>query len=184
MFFFFSSRRRHTRLQGDWSSDVCSSDLEKNIRKNPPPLSSGRSATLTTYVDDDWKKPLKPGTWAHGLVTEVKSDHAIVRFGGVTARVVPPDFVWTDLSHTAEVFSPGDVDLFFIKDVKGQTAHVTLDQHPDVQGALVAIENSTGAVKALAGGYDFEESKYNRARQAGRQVGPPFKAYAYAPALL
>src|SRR6266566_5496322 len=28
MFFFFSSRRRHTRLQGDWSSDVCSSDLE------------------------------------------------------------------------------------------------------------------------------------------------------------
>src|SRR3989454_11486327 len=31
-FFFFSSRRRHTRLQGDWSSDVCSSDLE--IRRN------------------------------------------------------------------------------------------------------------------------------------------------------
>src|SRR5688500_19589679 len=29
MFFFFSSRRRHTRLQGDWSSDVCSSDLEE-----------------------------------------------------------------------------------------------------------------------------------------------------------
>src|ERR1039457_7622237 len=31
LFFFFSSRRRHTRLQGDWSSDVCSSDLEKEI---------------------------------------------------------------------------------------------------------------------------------------------------------
>src|SRR6266446_8010167 len=29
LFFFFSSRRRHTRLQGDWSSDVCSSDLAK-----------------------------------------------------------------------------------------------------------------------------------------------------------
>src|SRR5256885_4853288 len=29
-FFFFSSRRRHTRLQGDWSSDVCSSDLTAN----------------------------------------------------------------------------------------------------------------------------------------------------------
>src|SRR5256885_8542091 len=28
LFFFFSSRRRHTRLQGDWSSDVCSSDLD------------------------------------------------------------------------------------------------------------------------------------------------------------
>src|SRR5688500_19934298 len=30
--FFFSSRRRHTRLQGDWSSDVCSSDLLLNAR--------------------------------------------------------------------------------------------------------------------------------------------------------
>src|SRR5256885_9602806 len=29
VFFFFSSRRRHTRLQGDWSSDVCSSDLPR-----------------------------------------------------------------------------------------------------------------------------------------------------------
>src|SRR5256885_8738975 len=29
LIFFFSSRRRHTRLQGDWSSDVCSSDLKK-----------------------------------------------------------------------------------------------------------------------------------------------------------
>src|SRR5256885_17261246 len=32
--FFFSSRRRHTRLQGDWSSDVCSSDLAGVIHKN------------------------------------------------------------------------------------------------------------------------------------------------------
>src|SRR5256885_5645299 len=31
--FFFSSRRRHTRLQGDWSSDVCSSDLDESADK-------------------------------------------------------------------------------------------------------------------------------------------------------
>src|SRR2546426_6810295 len=35
-YFFFSSRRRHTRLQGDWSSDVCSSDLA--ARGRPPPI--------------------------------------------------------------------------------------------------------------------------------------------------
>src|SRR5256885_4782414 len=34
-FFFFSSRRRHTRLQGDWSSDVCSSDLVGSAWRNP-----------------------------------------------------------------------------------------------------------------------------------------------------
>src|SRR5256885_4545858 len=33
LFFFFSSRRRHTRLQGDWSSDVCSSDLQTKAPK-------------------------------------------------------------------------------------------------------------------------------------------------------
>src|SRR5688500_19886250 len=38
LIFFFSSRRRHTRLQGDWSSDVCSSDLV--ARKTAPPLPS------------------------------------------------------------------------------------------------------------------------------------------------
>src|SRR5256885_2421633 len=39
-FFFFSSRRRHTRLQGDWSSDVCSSDLRRT--RAPPARASGR----------------------------------------------------------------------------------------------------------------------------------------------
>src|SRR2546426_6546206 len=50
-FFFFSSRRRHTRLQGDWSSDVCSSDLRRCWRRpgtarQPSPTSGGRSARL------------------------------------------------------------------------------------------------------------------------------------------
>src|SRR2546426_8416301 len=39
LFFFFSSRRRHTRLQGDWSSDVCSSDLVEGFMPAPPSCS-------------------------------------------------------------------------------------------------------------------------------------------------
>src|SRR5256885_8783304 len=38
VFFFFSSRRRHTRLQGDWSSDVCSSDLSPGPRLMIPTI--------------------------------------------------------------------------------------------------------------------------------------------------
>ena len=60
----------------------------------------------------------------------------------------------------------------------------TLDQQPTVQGALVCIDNATGAIKAMVGGYDFDESKFNRARQAERQVGSSFKVYVYAEALL
>src|SRR5256885_8447848 len=45
-FFFFSSRRRHTRLQGDWSSDVCSSDLlkkEVHAKRIPLPVQIDRT---------------------------------------------------------------------------------------------------------------------------------------------
>src|SRR5256885_10733385 len=42
--FFFSSRRRHTRLQGDWSSDVCSSDLDDESIRNDKRATRGRTA--------------------------------------------------------------------------------------------------------------------------------------------
>src|SRR5437867_13400917 len=49
-FFFFSSRRRHTRSYGDWSSDVCSSDLfhgnARTAPSGPPRRSSARAAAL------------------------------------------------------------------------------------------------------------------------------------------
>src|SRR5256885_2481574 len=49
MFFFFSSRRRHTRLQGDWSSDVCSSDLiSKYMELAPSNLTYDRSSKTYT----------------------------------------------------------------------------------------------------------------------------------------
>ncbi|HZO98885.1 MAG TPA: PBP1A family penicillin-binding protein [Terriglobia bacterium] len=157
---------------------------ERNILRNPVMLASGIPASLETYADDDWKKPVKEGDLVHGLVVEVKPDHALIRVGQFTARVTPPDFAWTKKSQPQDVFSLGDLDLFLVKEVKGQTLHLSLDQEPDVDGALVAIENSTGAIKAMVGGYDWDRSKYNRARQAERQVGSSFKVYVYAQALM
>src|SRR5262245_31416626 len=52
-----------------------------------------------------------------------------------------------------------------------------------LQGALVALEPSTGAVRALVGGRDFAESRFNRATQAHRQSGSAFKPFVYAAAL-
>src|SRR5256885_11721687 len=45
-FFFFSSRRRHTRLQGDWSSDVCSSDLARRRRRRACGSGAGKPELL------------------------------------------------------------------------------------------------------------------------------------------
>jgi penicillin-binding protein 1A len=60
---------------------------------------------------------------------------------------------------------------------------VTLDQVPEVQGALTAIDPSTRRVVALSGGYDFHLSPFNRATQAHRQPGSSFKPFLYAAAL-
>jgi penicillin-binding protein 1A len=107
-----------------------------------------------------------------------------VRFGDITAKLAPADFAWTKKSLAADVFAPGDVDVFLIKEVKGTTVKATLDQEPDVQGALLAIDNSTGEIKAMVGGYNWTESKFNRAVQAARQVGSSFKVYVYAQAVM
>jgi len=60
---------------------------------------------------------------------------------------------------------------------------VQLEQQPAPQAAILAIDNSTGEIKAMVGGYSFEDSKFNRATQAFRQVGSSFKVYVYADAL-
>ena len=70
-----------------------------------------------------------------------------------------------------------------IKELAGIAAEVQLEQQPAAQAALVAIDNSTGEIKAMVGGYDFGESKFNRATQAMRQTGSSFKVYVYAEAL-
>jgi penicillin-binding protein 1A len=60
---------------------------------------------------------------------------------------------------------------------------VTLAQRPAVQGALVAMEPSTGRVVALVGGYDWTASQFDRVTQARRQVGSTIKPWIYAAAI-
>lgn len=57
----------------------------------------------------------------------------------------------------------------------------TVDE--DINGGMIAIESSSGKIKALIGGYDFRESQYNRVFQATRQIGSTIKPITYATAL-
>jgi penicillin-binding protein 1A len=56
------------------------------------------------------------------------------------------------------------------------------EQTPYLQGAVITMDNRTGAIRALVGGRDYRDSKYNRAFQAYRQVGSTFKPFVYAAA--
>src|SRR5207237_8754031 len=57
------------------------------------------------------------------------------------------------------------------------------DYTPYLQGALVSLEANTGYIRAMIGGRDFDDSKYNRATQAIRQPGSTFKPFVYSPAV-
>lgn len=79
---------------------------------------------------------------------------------------------------------PGDVvEVGDIVRVHQRDGSLELSQLPDIQGALVALEPSDGAIRALVGGFDFNASKFNRAIQARRQPGSNFKPFLYAAAI-
>jgi len=59
----------------------------------------------------------------------------------------------------------------------------TLTQLPEVEGAMVALDPRTGAVRALVGGFDFGKNKFNHVTQAWRQPGSSFKPFIYSAAL-
>ncbi len=59
----------------------------------------------------------------------------------------------------------------------------TLTQLPEVEGAFVATEPRTGAIRALVGGFDYGKNKFNHVTQAWRQPGSSFKPFIYSAAL-
>jgi penicillin-binding protein 1A len=139
-------------------------------------------ATLDVYQSDDWKGPISKGDYITGLVTSVQPNFAWIKIGPYHAMLTPADFAWTSQKSPKALLMPGDVVTVYMKDISGTTAQVQLEQRPTAQASLLAIDNSTGEIKAMVGGYDFVESKFDRATQAMRQTGSSFKVYVYAEA--
>jgi len=139
--------------------------------------------SLAGYHHVDWDYTLAPDNYVHALVTEVGPQSAMVKFGRYQARLGPAEMKWTRHASAPQFLTRGDVVYVKILELNGSDSRVSLEQESGVQGALLALDNSTGDVKAMVGGRDFEESKFNRATQAERQVGSSFKPYIYTAAI-
>ena len=138
---------------------------------------------LDKFEYPDWDKPIRPGTYIHALVTDVNAASTIVKFAGYRATLVPADMAWTKYKSFSDILAKGDIVYVKVVSLAGDTAKVTLEQDSGSQGALLALDNATGDVKAMVGGRDFNLSKFNRATQAYRQVGSSFKPYVYSAAI-
>jgi penicillin-binding protein 1A len=158
-------------------------DRRHGWRGKLPNILRDNLGTLENYEDDDWRHAIEKGSYVTGLVLSIEEKSATVKIGSYRAILAPPDFAWTGRKKASDLLQPGDLAQFSIQELRENTARVQLEQQPGPQAAMVAIDNPTGEIKAMVGGYSFEDSKFNRATQAYRQVGSSFKIYVYADAL-
>jgi penicillin-binding protein 1A len=141
--------------------------------------------TIDGFKDDRWSRPFVAGDVVPAIVvTAPKTGAARLRVGRYHADMVD-GFKWTHKASTADLFTPGDlIDVGITKvDETTMTVGVTLEQAPQIEAALMAIDNHTGQIKAMVGGWSFSRSKFNRAVQAYRQLGSTFKPIVYTTAI-
>lgn len=107
-----------------------------------------------------------------------------------TGKIAADDMKWAYRDATGErkqakgpdgVLKVGDV--VYVEPLKEGANAYRLRQTPKVQGGLVAMDPNTGRVLAMAGGFSYSQSEFNRATQAMRQPGSSFKPFVYAAAL-
>ncbi len=134
---------------------------------------------------------------ASGLVLKVSEKNAFIKTRGIVGRLSIDDAQWASIAidsktkktgaikgfNLTRILRPGDVVKVRVKSVKGRDVNLYLEQEPEVEGAVVAIEQSTGFIRALVGGYDYTKSEFNRAIYAKRQPGSAFKPIIYAAAM-
>lgn len=139
--------------------------------------------SLANYEHPDWQDDPEVGDYFHALVMSVSSGSAEIKIGQYRSILTPPDAAWTH-RNLKDILKPGDI--VYVKILSLNPAgklKASLEEDTGVQGALMAIDNASGGIKAMVGGRDFNLSKFNRATQALRQVGSSFKPYVYTAAI-
>jgi penicillin-binding protein 1A len=162
-------------------------DKRKNGFRRPRRNIVAEGKSIETFTTDRWSEPILAGDIVPALVTVVpttpKGD-AKVRIGTFEVDLPRTAFAWTGKTSAAALFKVGDLIEVGVRalDDKKPT-QLVLEQPPAVEGALIAIDNHTGQIRAMVGGFSFNRSKFNRATQAKRQVGSLFKPFIYTAAI-
>ena len=142
--------------------------------------------TVETAREDRWNRPIAVGDVVPAVVvTAPKSGAARLRVGRYHADLTRDGYPWTYKTSAEALFKTGDVvDVAVTKvDQASGTLTVTLEQTPLAEAALIAIDNHTGQIRAMVGGWSFTRSKFNRSIQAYRQIGSTFKPIVYTAAI-
>jgi len=162
-------------------------DKRRGVYRKPRQTVRTANATPETYTNARWSRTIAAGDIVPAVVMalpKTAGGPARIRIGSSEVDLPRAAFAWTRKTEAAQLFAVGDVIEVAIGAIdKEQYTQLTLDQPPVVEGALIAIDNRTGQIRAMVGGFDFARSKFNRATQARRQVGSLFKPVLYSAAI-
>jgi len=161
-------------------------DKRKNGFRKPARNIVAEGRPLEKFNTERWSQPILAGDIVPAVVTFVPAaaGSARVRIGPYDLELKPSAYAWTRRTSAAQLFTVGDLIEVQVKSLDGTRPNeLLLEQPPAVEGALVAIDNHTGQIRAMVGGFSFARSKFNRASQARRQVGSLFKPFVYTAAI-
>lgn len=162
-------------------------------------------SSIDAFHHPDWNVNPAPGTYIHGVVTEVLPYEVTVRVGENQSAILAPEaWAWTKKELATNLLRAGDIVYVHIlpspatepiaskqavsqppeaMEADGNLAYASLEQDSGVEAALLAVDNVSGDILAMVGGRDFNLSQYDRATEAQRQTGSSFKAYDYTAAM-
>lgn len=138
------------------------------------------------------------GERLEGVLVEGNAQNLLVQIGSFLGTISLKDTTWAGTLRILEQGQPVKIErknnriqlptgsvllVEVVRPLKDGKLGLNLAQEPEAQGALVALDPRSGEVKALVGGYDFNQSQFNRAIQAKRLPGSAFKPLIYAAAL-
>ena len=140
-----------------------------------------------------WERPYDLLDLLPAAIIDIDGSTALLGFeDGGTGRLPYDGYVWArpkisddavgdEPRRVEDILSPGDVVLVSAR----EDGDFTLEQIPEIEGALIALDPHTGRVLALVGGYAYDPAQgaLNRATQAERQPGSTFKPFVYLAAM-
>ena len=144
-----------------------------------------RGPLINKKISKNWNKNLdkfkleKSLEWEIAIIKKINKFEANIETeNNIKGKIKFENLNWTR-KNIDELFKVGD--LVYVKKINQEDYE--LKQLPAVNGGIVVMDPFTGRVLAMAGGFSFNKSEYNRVTQAKRQPGSAFKPFIYALAL-
>lgn len=166
-------------MGGDWGVKLA--DV-KSLSDIPP----WRMAVVLEVSDQSARIGFQPGRELGGAVSKVRETGLLTMDSVRWAKAATGPTRGRAPAKVSQVVEQGDivyVEPLLAKDGKAVEGQFRLRQLPEVSGGMVVMDPWTGRVLAMAGGFSFDQSQFNRATQAYRQPGSSFKPFVYAAAL-